>query len=174
VLGMIDMNRFAKCELEEIFREQNGEVKKLEAQLDDLFPFKYFLNYSAEGEKANIDRLVGLHRRHSINVAKSIRGHFLPLLFVPVNGEREHLHAQGRSDKPIPIRTFRQHWGILSHGTNVCKVWDEGIGGDDYIFLHNQWQDDVYPYCGCNKQPCRSKKGQHCIHRNILDELKLQ
>ena len=168
------MMNFTKEQLKEIFSAQYMEVKFLEEQLDKIFPYKYFLNYSLAGDKNDMKTLLNFHRRHGLKVANAIRGHFVPLLAVGINGERNHLHSMGYSDKPIPIRTFRANWGIHTHGTNVFKIWDNDLEGTEYIFLGHQRDKSVYPFCGNNKQPCRSKKGNHCIYRNILNELKLQ
>ena len=165
---------FTKEQLEEIFFSQYEEIKSIEEKLDNIFQYKYFLNYSLAGDKCNVDTLLDFHRRHGLKIANAIRGHFLPLVAFNINGERDHLHSMAYSDKPIPIRTFRQHWGIHTHGSNVFKIWDNDLDGTSYIFKGHQWERSIYPFCGNNKQPCRSKKGNHCIYRNILDELKLQ
>ena len=165
--------KFSNLQLEEIYESQYGELVELDKKLDDVFPYKYFLNYSVAGfERVHLEHLLGLHRRHSFKVANDVRAHFLPILLIPVNGEREHLHVQGRSDVPIPIETFRRYWGIKTHGNNVFRIWDETKDGQTYFFKRNQWVDNIFPYCGSNKKPCRTKKGNRCIHRNILDELR--
>lgn len=165
--------KFSNQELEEIYSVQYGELVELDRKLDSVLPYKYFLNYSVAGlERANLENLLGLHRRHSIKIANHIRAHFLPILLIPVNGEREHLHVQGRSDVPIPIEVFRKYWGVRSHGNNVFRNWDDSKDGQTYFFKRNQWVDTIYPYCGSNKKPCRTKKGNRCIHRYILDELR--
>ena len=169
------MKHFSNKELEEFFKEQYREMKQIEQKLDKDFPYKYFLNYSLNGVgKCHFENFRALHRRHSLKVATEVRGHFFPLLLVPVNGEREHLHAQGRSDVNIPIQVFRDAWGYKSHGSSVFRIWDEELDGQSYFFKHNKWDDTIHPYCGVNKKPCRTKKGNKCKHKDILNTLREQ
>ena len=161
----------SKDELNEIFAQQFERFKQIESVLDEMFKYKWFLTYNVSKKEAgsNIEGLIEKHNSHCLRLSRHIRDHFVPLPVMPVNGERTHLHAKAWTNAVIDPKLMKRLW---THDKKSKFVpWQDGLNGDVYIYGKHQIIDDVRPYCGCNRQPCKSKKGNNCVYRDILKSL---
>tara|TARA_R110000824_G_scaffold392873_1_gene591544 strand:- start:187 stop:693 length:507 start_codon:yes stop_codon:yes gene_type:complete len=163
----------SKEELHEIFAPQFERFKEIESELDEMFKYKWFLTYTFRGNVAgeDINGALEKHNRHCLKLSRVIRGHFPTLPVFPVNGERTHLHAKAWSDVEIPTDLMTGMWKHSLRGLSHFRPWEDGIGGDAYVYREHKMVGNVRPYCGCNRQPCKSKKGNHCVYRDILKSL---
>ena len=167
------MNRRTKEELHDIFAPQLARYKEIESELDKMFKFKWFLTYTVKNQEAgsDIEGIIRKHNGHCLKMSRMIREHFVTLPVFPVNGERTHLHAKGWSNVEIQTDMMEGLWTHSDKKRSVFRPWIDGMGGDVYIYAEHQMLDGVRPYCGCNRQPCKSKKGNHCRYRDILKSL---
>ena len=166
------MSRYTKDELHEIFAPQLARFKEIESEMDKMFQFKWFLTYNVSKKEAgtDLDGIIRKHNRHCLKLSRKIRDHFVTLPAFPVNGERTHLHATAWSNVEIQTDTMNKLWKPNGR-KSVFSPWKDGLSGDVYIYGQHKMVDNVRPYCGCNRQPCKSKKGNHCIYRDILKSL---
>jgi hypothetical protein len=158
---------------EEWFESQYGEVKHRIDDILPIMPYRYFCGYSFHGKnKGNLISGMGIIRSHSIHVAKTHRCHVMPFIAWQDEPKRFHFHSILCTDTELHLPVLRREW--RKHGKGKFEEYDPELHGDKYIFLNHFYEDGFYPFCGNNKRPCSTKKGNRCIHGHKLRGSQLQ